>query len=169
MKCKNCGATFRGEGIKYCPYCDSDIVENPSQIVYVSANENLSEYEVERRNRVAPKVSADAKWGELRFTLLKGKGGLSPADGSHYFVVIDEYYETEIISDGSDQEVVIKLPYGNHVLKVRMFPYDDEGFFNEAEYARHDNIGFTIGDGITRMQLNQGSLFKAAKIEIINP
>ena len=37
-------------------------------------------------------------------------------DGSHYFIVIDEYYETEIISGEADQEAVIKLPYGNHVL-----------------------------------------------------
>lgn len=33
-------------------------------------------------------------------------GGLSPSDGSHYFIVIDEYYETEIISGEADQEAV---------------------------------------------------------------
>lgn len=167
MKCKNCGAAFHGEGLKYCPYCDSDIAESAPQIIYVTAPEKLSEYETERRNRIAPEVPADAKWGELHFTLLKGKGGLSPADGSHYFIVVDEYYETEIISGKADQEAVIKLPYGNHVLKVRMFPYDDAGYFNEAEYARHDNIGFTIGDSITRMELDQGTLFKKARIHVI--
>lgn len=54
----------------------------------------------------------------------------------------------------------------SYVLKVRMFPYDDDGFFNEAEYARHDNIGFTIGDSIVRMALDQGTLFKKARIHI---
>ncbi len=167
MKCKNCGAAFRGEGLKYCPYCDSDIVESAPQIVYVNVAENLSEYELERMNRVAPAVPENAKWGELHFTLLKGKGALSPADGSHYFVVVDEYYETEIPAGKNDQTVIIKLPYGNHVLKVRMFPWDDEGYFKEAEYARHDNIGFTIGDTVVRMELDRGTVFKDSQIRIL--
>ena len=167
MKCKNCGAVFHGEGLKYCPYCDSDIVESVPQTVYVNAPENISGYEMERRNRVAPTVSKDAAWGELHFTLLRGKNAMSPAEGSHYFIVVDEYYETEIISRKSDQTVIIKLPYGNHLLKVRMFPWNDDGFFKEAEYARHDNIGFTIGETITRMELDQGTLFKDSKLSIL--
>lgn len=166
MRCKYCGAVFRGEDLKYCPYCDNDIEENDSKVVYVPViMDNLSDYEKERRNRVAPIVPKDAKWGELHFTLLRGRGPLSPANGSHYFVIVDEYYETEIISCEEDLEVVIRLPYGSHVLKVRMFPWDDDGYFNEAEYARHDNIKFTIGDGITRMELSQGTVFKSSKLK----
>lgn len=167
MRCKNCGAVFHGEGLKYCPYCDSDVAESVTQIIYMTAPEAMSEYEMERRNRVAPAVPADAKWGELHFTLLRGKHALSPAEGSHYFIVVDEYYETEIISGENDQEVVIKLPYGNHVLKVRMFPYDDDGFYNEAEYERHDNVGFTIGDTAVRMELDQGTLLKKSKLRVL--
>lgn len=170
MRCKYCGAVFHEEGLKYCPYCENDIEdikpEQSQQIVYVQ-NE-LSKYEIERRSRVAPDVPADAKWGELHFTLLKGKGGFSPADGSHYFVVVDEYYETEIISTNSNQEVVIKLPYGEHVLKVRMFPYDDDKYENEATYQRQDNIRFVVGDETPRMEYDQGTLFKSSKIKILN-
>ena len=171
MRCKYCGAVFHGEDLKYCPYCENDIEEKKEQIiqqtVYVQ-EEAVSDYERERRSRVAPEVPKDAKWGELHFTLLRGKGGLSPADGSHYFIVVDEYYETEIISTDRDEEVVIKLPYGDHVLKVRMFPYDDDRFEDESTYARHDNIRFTVGDKTPRMELDQGTVFKSAKIKILN-
>lgn len=167
MRCKYCGAVFHGEDLKYCPYCENDIEDIEQKIVYVQTPEKISDYEIERKNRVAPKVPVDAQWGELHFTLLKGKGALSPATGSHYFIVVDEYYETEIISEDRDLTAIIKLPYGPHVLKVRMFPYNDSGFFNEAEYARQDNICFTIGDNIVRMELNQGTLFKAAKINVL--
>lgn len=156
MRCKYCGAVFHEEGLKYCPYCENDI-----------EIENISKYEKERRSRVAPKVPDDAKWGELHFTLLKGKGALCPAPGSHYFIVVDEYYETEIISENQNQEVVIKLPYGEHTLKVRMFPYDDDEFNKEATYARHDNIKFTVGDNTPRMELDQGTVIRSAKINII--
>lgn len=167
MRCKYCGAVFHGEGLKYCPYCDNDIEpEERTRIVYVPASGNISDYELERRNRVAPLVPEGTEWGELHFTVLKGKGSLSPADGSHYFIVVDEYYETEILSGESDRTAVIRLPYGNHILKVRMFPYDDDGFFHEAEYGRHDNIGFTIGDRAVRMELDQGSLLKPQKIRV---
>lgn len=174
MRCKYCGAVFHGEDLKYCPYCENDIsdieeknTQPVQQIIYVKS-EDLSDYEIERRSRVAPEVSEDAKWGELRFTILKGKGGLSPADGSHYFIVVDEYYETEIISENQDKEVVIKLPYGEHILKVRMFPYNDDKYNDESVYARHDDIRFTVGEKTPRMELDQGTLFKAAKLKIIN-
>lgn len=92
---------------------------------------------------------------------------MSPANGSHYFVIVDEYYETEIISGEEDREVVIRLPYGSHVLKVRMFPWDDEGFFDEAEYARHDDFRFTIGDSATWIELDQGTVFRSSKLKIL--
>ena len=167
MRCKYCGAVFHDEGQKYCPYCDSDIVRENQQPERVYLDENLSKYEKERRTRVAPVVPAGTKWGELHFTLLQGKGLLAPATGSHYFIVVDEYYETEIISEDRDTEVVIRLPYGNHVLKVRMFPYDDDSFSKEATYARHDNIKFTVGSNTPRMELYQGTLLKSAKLRVI--
>lgn len=171
MRCKYCGAVFHGEDLKYCPYCENDIEEKNAQpvqqIVYVKSEE-LSDYEIERRSRVAPEVPEDAKWGELHFKLLKGENWFSPADGCHYFIVVDEYYETEIISTDQDEEAVIKLPYGEHVLKVRMFAYDDDKFENESTYARHDNIRFTVGDKTPRMELYQGTLIKSAKIKIID-
>lgn len=168
MRCKYCGAVFHEEGLECCPYCENDIddIKEQPQIVYVQTEE-LSDYEKERRSRVAPKVPKDAKWGELNFKILKG-GGLSPADGSHYFIIVDEYYELEITTTNDDTEGVLKLPYGEHVLKVRMFPYDDDKFKDESTYARHDNIKFTVGDKTLRMELKQGTLFRSAKIQIID-
>ena len=167
MRCKYCGAVFHDEGQTYCPYCDNDIERETPQPVRTDNLENLSEYEKERRLRIAPIVPKDAKWGELHFTLLEGKGLMAPAAGSHYFVIVDEYYETEIISEDRDTEVVIKLPYGEHVLKIRMFPYDDDKFCKEATYARHDNIKFIVGDNTPKMELYQGTLLKSAKLKVI--
>lgn len=166
MRCRFCGAVFHGEDLKYCPYCEndiSDILQNENS----NETENLSEYELERRARVAPVVSPDEKWGELHFVLRKGRNGFCPADGSHYFVVVDEYYETEILSASNDVEAVIKLPYGEHVLKVRMFPWDDDKLEKEATYAGHDNIKFVVGDETPRIELEQGTLLRSAKIRII--
>lgn len=167
MRCKFCGAVFHGEDLKYCPYCEndiSDIIKNSAQDEDEDAN--LSEYERERRARTAPIVSPDIKWGELHFVLRKGRNGFCPADGSHYFVIVDEYYETEILSADKDVDAVIKLPYGEHVLKIRMFPWDDDKLENEATYARHDDVRFVVGDETPRIELEQGTLLRSAKIRI---
>ncbi len=165
MRCKYCGAVFHDEGQKYCPYCDNDIEELRQQVVYVP--EQLSEYEKERRARVAPYVPEDAKWGELHFTLLKGKTAFSPADGSRYFIIVDDYYETEIVSENRDVEVTIKLPYGEHVLQVRMFPYFDDKLESESEYARHDNVKFSVGDIPPRIELEPGGLIRHSKLSVL--
>lgn len=180
MICKYCGAAFRRENLKYCPYCDMEISEDehPEKDEAVTAEKEESslsqkpglEWNLDKptETRILAEPYSDAVCGTVKITVKGNSSLLSPATGTNYVMSFDEgAYQVRLTKGDQDISEFLKLPIGKHEGLLRYYSWNDQEL-KHPETAAKNTITIDVKDTMTaEIVIKTGTLFSSQKMEII--
>lgn len=179
MICRYCGAAFRREKLKYCPYCDMEIPEEDhpeKEDAAAAENETCDltpkpglKWNLDQLTEIhiLAEESLNAVCGTVKITVKGNSSLLSPATGTNYVMLFDEgAYQVRLTKGDQDISESLKLPIGKHEGILKTYSWNDQEL-KHPETSEKNRITIDVKEMMTtEIVIKTGTLFSSQKIEV---